>query len=1129
MAMELVPHSEKTLVPSLLHGTRDFSNRFGRPILWWRACRKATLENVSELRTILHSTKKRLSTTLPKSIQSSLLMWCRRVTQIRVVTALISTFVAVHAVGQAATGTLRGRVSDTRGHIVGGAQLLLHIGDRPEGRATAVSDHLGQFEFAHLAPASDYRLRVTHSGYVSIEAAGIALRAGETRQLQITLDPRRALSSAVTEVSTVGVRQQVRTLPVRGQASGNLETLTPGAGATGGTFGSFPINGSRAQFNTYIVGGTNNLDPFRNAEAIGQGGAFGAPAVLLPLDAIQDIEVQTNTGAEYGPSGAAVLTTIKSGGPHLHGSVFEFFDNDKLAANNFYNNAFGRPRPEFRNNQFGFTVGGPLPYRSYFFSSYEGQRERVGVTFASRFPTIGEIATATSLVQGAGHAVNALASPILALYPALLGQGPLSFSVIGRSDGNTLTLKADHGEKGQNSISASYAVGVNRQRFPQGQFGLGGGSRLPAYASESHTIVQLFAAQWQRALSSRLVNSARFGYSRYNETTFPGDTGFDATTIGLDTGVNSARDSGLPEIDIAPGEYENLGAPLSLPRGRASNVYDFSDGIAWNRGAHQWKFGGNLTLLQENAFTDTGMRGRVVFDGSQLGDQLSSDFAIASVADLLAGLPVPGVTTIARGGSQRYVRQHRWATFIEDGWQLRPALKVTLGLRHDEFSVPTEKQGRLSNFLPDAGLVLVGGVGLKHEYQPNHGDFAPRAAFSLGLGSSRTLSAAWGMYFNAHSFDELMDNSSNANSILAGPMFNPIGSSAIFTITPPAPVPFGPGVQIFGSTAQPPFDVFAVNTHYPDPRYQDFHLAFEQRLGAQQSLHVAYYGTRGTNLPVVIDVNQPTPGSSDPVSEQARRPFAAAFPQFRVINTLSDIAYSNYNSLQVSAQRSAANVTFSASYTFSKSLDDASGAGGFHGGPPEDSRNLRSNYGRSDFDIRHRLTVTYAWRIPAPTRLSGWLHALASNWQLNGITTLQTGGPLNITMPFDNSGTGEFRDRPNLVGNAHVPFNPLGAYLNPAAFAQPVAGTYGDLGRNAFSGPGLNDFDVSLVKSQRIFGERWLRLRAEFFNIWNHPNFANPSTTFGSGFRLTSTPDSFNPYFGNGSPRNVQLVVELEF
>src|SRR5262249_660498 len=215
---------------------------------------------------------------------------------------------------------------------------------------------------------------------------------------------------------------------------------------------------------------------------------------------------------------------------------------------------------------------------------------------------------------------------------------------------------------------------------------------------------------------------------------------------------------------------------------------------------------------------------------------------------------------------QRYLRQHRWAAFIEDGWQLRPALKVTLGLRHDQFSVPTEKQGRLSNFLSDAGLVPAGSVGLEHEYQPNLSDLAPRTPFSLGLGGFRTLCGGWGMYFDAQPFDQLMDNSNNSNSILAGPVFNPVGSSAIFTITPPAPVPFGPGIQIFGPAApQPPFDVFAVSTHFPDPRYQHFNLAFEQRIGGRQSLHVAYYGSRRRHFPVVIYVNHATPPSSHPV------------------------------------------------------------------------------------------------------------------------------------------------------------------------------------------------------------------------------------------------------------------------
>ena len=279
---------------------------------------------------------------------------------------------------------------------------------------------------------------------MTVEAARLSLGSSETKELRITMDSRKALANAVVEVAAPGERQEVRALPVRGQASGNLETLIPGSGASGGTFGSFPVNGSRAQFNTYVVSGINNLDPFRGAEAIGQGGAFAAPAVLVPLDAIQEIRVETDAGVEYGPSGAAVRTVIKSGGPRFHGSLFEFFDNDKLAANNFYNNAFGRPRSEFRNNQFGFTAGGPLFSRTYFFGSYEGQHERVGVTSASRFPTEAEITAATSLVQASGRSVNPLASSILALYPAALGQGPLSFSTLGSSDGNAFTLKADH-------------------------------------------------------------------------------------------------------------------------------------------------------------------------------------------------------------------------------------------------------------------------------------------------------------------------------------------------------------------------------------------------------------------------------------------------------------------------------------------------------------------------------------------------------------------------------------------------------------------------------------------------------------------------------------------------------------
>ena len=197
-----------------------------------------------------------------------------------------SLFLRAPAMGQTGTGILRGSVLDSRGQALEGAEIQLFVVTRGDATATTTSDSRGHFEFTRLTASRDYRLRVVRRGYVTVEAGGLSVVTGETKELRITMDPPTALANAVAEVSAAGERQEVRTLPVRGQASGNLETLVPGSGASGGTFGSFPVNGSGAQFNTYIVSGINNLDPFRGAEAIGQGGAFAAPAVLLPRGCI---------------------------------------------------------------------------------------------------------------------------------------------------------------------------------------------------------------------------------------------------------------------------------------------------------------------------------------------------------------------------------------------------------------------------------------------------------------------------------------------------------------------------------------------------------------------------------------------------------------------------------------------------------------------------------------------------------------------------------------------------------------------------------------------------------------------------------------------------------------------------
>ncbi|TAN21294.1 MAG: hypothetical protein EPN33_11750 [Acidobacteria bacterium] len=1023
--------------------------------------------------------------------------------------------------------TLRGHVENGRGQGIGAVTVAMRQGEQ---RVSAVTAADGAFQVELTAGV--WTLEAARAGAKPLGSAALTLRAGDTLTVIWGVHQQRVeVAHAVAAAAGAsGHTEQVNTLPLRGQAASELDTLVPGTGATGGTAGSFSVNGNRSEYNTYLVSGTNDLDPFRQQEAIGQGGAFGAPAVLIPLGAVDQIHVVTNPGAVYTPSGAVLTTTLRSGTAQLHGSLFEYFDNDKLAANNFYNNFFGRPRQAFRNNQFGFTVGGPLPGIGGFgFASVEAQREAVGVTYASRLPTAGEIATASALVQQSGRSVNPLALTILKQYPAGLGTGPLSFSVLGLNNGNTMVLKGDHAVGVHTKLAATYILGDNGQTFPQGHLGETSGSRLPAYSVVSPTRVQLLSLEATRADGGAWTEHARAGYSRFFETTAPGDAGFNPASLGLNTGA-SGRDSGLPEIDIAPGFYENLGASTGLPRGRVSDVYDFAASAQHLAGGQQWSFGGEYTAIQENAFVDNGFRGLLVFNGSQLGDTLSQNFGTASLVDLLAGLPAPGATAIARGNGQRYMRQKRWGAFAQDQWQLSRAVQVTAGVRYDRFGVPYVTEGHLSNFLPSAGLVPVGASGLATLYQPNAWDFSPRAAVAVHGRGGRIWRAGWGLYFDPAALDQYMQDSTS-NSLVAGPVYNPIGSSAIFSVTPAAPIPFGPGVAIFGgAVAQPPFDVFGVEQNFPDPRVQVYHVALEQAVGTGNSLTVAYYGSRGTRLPVVLDANQPTPGAAGTAEEQARRPFAATYPDFRVINILTAAAHSNYNSLQVSSRLNGfAGVHVQVSYTWAKSLDDSSGAGGYSGGLPQDSHNLGLDYGPSNFDQRQHLSLTYAYLLPAFTAGPGALRTVLSGWQVNGITTFGSGSPFTVMLASDNSGTGEFRDRPKLVGDPKAPFNPTGSYLNPAAFALPAPGTYGDLGRNTFYGPGRNNFDLSLVKTTAFAGDRTLRLRAELFNAFNHPNFASPSTIFGSGYRLTSTPDVFNPYFGDGGPRAIQLVAEILF
>src|SRR5581483_327274 len=414
-------------------------------------------------------------------------------------------------------------------------------------------------------------------------------------------------------------RMLVNELPLNGRDFGKHVALTPGVtvepSGVAGTqfgFGQFNINGNRDRSNNYTLDGTDNNDPFFNNSALNQVGITGAPATLLPVDAIQEFNLESQFSAEYGRNSGSVVNIItRSGTNDLHGTAFEFLRNSALDARNYFNTE--SRKTSFQNNQFGGSLGGPLiKERTFFFGAFEGQRERVGSDFLLNVPTAADIAGAKQMVADNGFGpTNPALDNILALYPSsATGQTP--GVVRDKNDLDNFIVKIDHNFNGTEQLTGRYAFGRSSQVFPLGNNGgFGKGSRLPQFAQTSPTRVQVFSASWLSTLSSTKINEVRFGYSRYRTSFSSLDAKFDTSTLGLNFGTNK---TGLPEFDFSTPELENLGAQgFSVPRGRTSQTYQILDNFTLVKGKHTFKFGGEFRRAAVDNFNDNLERGIINF------------------------------------------------------------------------------------------------------------------------------------------------------------------------------------------------------------------------------------------------------------------------------------------------------------------------------------------------------------------------------------------------------------------------------------------------------------------------------------------------------------------------------------
>ena len=1086
------------------------------------------------------------------------------IAMVAVVLSLCAPGVA-HA--QTFRGTILGTVTDNTGAVIPGAEVSVRNIETGIIRTTE-TDSVGNFTVPEL-PIGVYELSVQLAGFQKVVASNIKVEVAGERRVDVTLTPAGANQTVTVEATVAlvstsddtlgGVIESARvdSLPVNGRDFTKLLVLVPGAcgapdGGTDspGSFGLFSINGNRGRSNNYLLDGTDMNDGFRNLPAINQGGVFGTPATILPIEAVAEVGVLSHFETEYGRSAGSVVNIVtKSGGNKIHGSAYEFFRNNKLDARNYFN-AEPNPETQFRNNQFGVAAGGPLVRdRTFWFVSYEGQREKVGLNSVARVPDPAEIAAL-------GGPTNPVIEGILDRNPwpapnnpvPLFDPAPNVFLTTRASNRvDSLIIKVDHNFNKSNMLTGRYYFGDSDQSFP---LAILAGNQLPGFNTVTPTRVQLVSLSFVHVPSTRQVNETRFGYNRFFETFSPEDNDFDPGSIGLNTGVTNPRDFGLPVIrirnDPALGSaIAPLGSTISVPRGRVDTNWHFIDNFSWNLPKHHIKLGYEFRRTFVNGYFDAGYRGRLDF---------------ASLQDFLQGTLSGGRS--AQGQSQRGTFQNSHAGYLQDSFQVRRNLTFNYGIRWDYYGVIAEEQNRLSNFDTAKGLVPVGSGELERLYDRDFNNFSPRLALAWNIGGKgkTVLRAGWGMFYDAFSQDFFVGQLP-FNTFNPGAAYNPIGPSGVLFSYTTTDV-LVPGAPVFKDYSDS--DVFATQSNLRTPYVQNYNLNLQQEIFKGVVLQMGYVGSQGRKLFRYRDINQPV----DPAVSTARPfdngPFAPSGGTFYYVNLLESSAASNYNGLQAGLNvQNRYGINSTLNFSYGHSIDNASDGQDYvaNATQPDNSHRPDLERANSNFDIRKRFSWTISYEIPQWTKGS---ERLTGGWQVSGALSLQSGAPFHVNLFDDYNGTGEYFPRPDLVGDPYAGTHTPDSYLNLSAFAVPctldpsgdgsagscLPGSYrfGTLGRNSLHGPGYRNFDLALIKTTKVNERLKIQFRAEFFNVFNHPNFGSPlypgysadaslngidaQSGRGIGFMpLTVTPDVGlgNPFLGGGGPRNIQMALKLMF
>jgi outer membrane receptor protein involved in Fe transport len=1057
-------------------------------------------------------------------------------------------------------GGINGTVTDGTGAVVKDATVEATEVATNVTQKTITSS-AGAFAFPSIA-IGKYDVTVAAPGFNKEKFSGVQVSAGVIYTLSVKLTVATsaetvevsadayALDTTTTTQTTIIDSQTVNNVPLNGRDFTQLINLTPGFSNDEVSRGS--LNGTRINQINWQIDGVDNNDIWHNLPAVNQGGVNSIAGVVLPIDAIEQFSVQTHASAESGRNpGGTVTVGLKSGTNMLHGSAYYYNRNELFGAKN----PFADTKEKMRNYNAGFSAGGPIVKDHLFtFINYEHQRFLIGVSEKITEPTDVWQQYASDIVTSNGKQINSISTNLLTL---LWPSYALTSSAAEKSNGpqvnnyNSLNpewgyshngvIKVDYTINERNSISAHWFGGQGVQTAPSG-------SDLLPYYQINPTHIYNYQLTYNHTFTPSLTNQIVSGVNYFKQSFDDNKTGFDVAGTGLITGSSF---SNAPELKIS--NFDATGT--NPPMGRVDVSGQISDNLSWVKGKHEMKFGGEYRHVQLDEFYHRNAQGVYNFNGSEAANNgLTSgwDFSkstlasgvtdssviarLNSLADYLAGYVHTGAITT--GDPERTVYVNTFAAFAQDSYQLTRKLNINFGLRYDYQQPFHDSKKDLSAFRPDivstTGLAVQGDQ-VSSLYDSYYTSFSPRIGLSYQAAPHTVLRAGGGLYYDTPNLNPFLDNRPG-NGAPNGVESNPAGTSQVTALYKTSYIWESNVNQLETSSST---GIFSIQKDFHPSYNLNYNLQLEQSITPSVIAQIGYVGSEARHQISIIDINQSKPNATG--VDQTSRPYYIKYANYSNINDVESIGNANYNSLQATLR--ASNIRrFSGqlAYTWSKSLDDLSS---YRGALPQDSTNFKGDYGLGDFDCRENFVGELSYQIPGSAH---WKNA-TTGWQVNGNFAFHTGFPFTVLTDKQTDHTGENNQRANQISDPYIGYKKAAVnadWLNPNAFANPAAGTWGTSRRNEYTAPGFGDVDLSVFKDTKIGQRVNAQFRVELYNLYNRTNYApplsggngasggyNPNQSTISSLQLADTIGDFNgaPGIGFGEPFNTQFALKLTF